>query len=799
MDGNSSDNRSPVRRERELIQQALVEADALGAAIQTMLPRADAVPGFRILSQIGRGGMGVVYRAEQLSTKRVVALKVLLAGSFASIAARYRFQREVVLAARTTHPSIVRVLESGETPTGQQYYAMDYVEGVQLDAWMAGHLLPTREKVRLFESVCDAVEHAHGQGVVHRDLKPANVLVDVDGKPHVLDFGLSKATDDSESASSRTLPGEVVGTVGYLSPEQLAGQPHEIDARTDVFALGVMLYEALTGALPFGRARTMEDMLRHLQSTPPTFRAMTGERVDGDLKVIILKALELEKNQRFQAVSRLRDELGRFLRHEPIVTRPPGLLGRARRRMGRHRRVLTVVGAVLLVAIGLTWGTGRWREANLREARRTAAWLQCLVEAGDPEIRLGDAQVDAKRWPDVAEVQLVWAQAQFRAGWRTGNNSLISNGVATIDAAAKRSRYAPAFANLRSEIHAIAGTATASAPAVTDADIGDSADAWYVQTFATLKAEKALHYALGAMARNPDPELTILLQSRLAFLHYEVGDGDAALAATEELIEQGVGPARWRLFQIHALMGLGRYAEALEHIAVAEEQPTSRGWLRLLKGRSYVCWQKPAEAIVAYTEAESFYEKPRWMYFERATPLWITGRIDEAAEDYRRFLAIQQRAFYADARLYLVLHELAERQRAAGQLAEADATLAEAQAVLAAAHEGAPLGCLKDVCRCLRGDITPEALVAASGQRRDKEQCEVYYYAGEACLLAGRLDAALHWFGECVAMDMPIEPNTYPPSLMSEFHLARWRLQSISTAASDTPPEEAAQPPTSLP
>jgi len=211
------------------------------------------IPGYEILEEIHRGGQGIVYRAVQLGTKREVALKVMLEGPLADEVTRRRFEREVELAASLRHPNIVTILDSGVSQ-GRYYFAMEYIDGLRLDRYLAQVRPSLRQTLQLFVKICEAVNFAHQRGVIHRDIKPPNILVDWAGEPHVLDFGLAKPLQTADARESTvavvSVSGQLLGTVAYMSPEQTLGGQN-VDVRSDVYSLGVVFYEALLGQLPY--------------------------------------------------------------------------------------------------------------------------------------------------------------------------------------------------------------------------------------------------------------------------------------------------------------------------------------------------------------------------------------------------------------------------------------------------------------------------------------------------------------------------------------------------------------------
>lgn len=387
----------------DLIARARVVLEPLAGDVA----HPDRVGPFRVVREIGRGGMGIVYLAEQDHPRRRVALKVVRPG-LASAGTMRRFEREVDALARLEHPGIARIFETGvahvDGPSGwseaRPWFAMEYAEGERLDEWVRTHDPATRVGVQLIADIADAIHHAHVNGVVHRDLKPGNILVDstADGhvRPKVLDFGIARLIDaDAASRSHQTEVGKVLGTIPFMSPEQVTGDPSRINAKTDIYSIGVLAYWLLSGELPYPvHGRSLPEAARIIHDEEPTPLSAAVRGVDGDLATIVGKCLEKDPERRYAAASELAADIRRYLANQPIVARSQTATYQLRKLVARHRTPVVFASLLLvsLISYAITMNIffRRARDAERTARRETAAaeevatFLQRLFEAPNP-------------------------------------------------------------------------------------------------------------------------------------------------------------------------------------------------------------------------------------------------------------------------------------------------------------------------------------------------------------------------------------------------------------------------------
>jgi serine/threonine-protein kinase len=392
------------------------------------------VDGYEILSVLGKGAMGIVYEARHTQLNRLVALKMILAGPHADAAQLARFRTEAEAVARAQHPHIVQIYDIGEAD-GRPYFSLEFCGGGSLAQKLDGTPLAATEAAQLVATLADAIEAAHRRGIVHRDLKPANVLLTAEGAVKIGDFGLAKRL---EEGAGQTATGAVMGTPSYMAPEQAAGKVKEIGPAADVYALGAILYDLLTGRPPF-KAATPLETLQQVQEQEPVPPRRLQPKTPLDLDTICLKCLQKEPVRRYGSAAALAEDLRRFLAGETIKARSPGLVERAIRLARRRPKVALIVALVAVILAAVVVVTGLWQHAKelheiAQRAKEDQAKWRKIVENLKP-----DQLEDFKKFstflrtrPDIAKLDLQTAMEIYKKdnpGANTGLEDIPENSL----------------------------------------------------------------------------------------------------------------------------------------------------------------------------------------------------------------------------------------------------------------------------------------------------------------------------------------------------------------------------------
>jgi tetratricopeptide (TPR) repeat protein/tRNA A-37 threonylcarbamoyl transferase component Bud32 len=406
-----------------------------GAAPEYILPA--QIGQYRVLRLLGEGGMGVVYEAVQEHPHRTVALKVVKPGLESSLLRRFEHESQAL--ARLQHPGIAQIYEAGVADAGfgpQPYFAMEFIHGQPLRKFIDAYRLNMREQLGLMGKICQAVEHAHRRGLIHRDLKPGNILVDESGQPKILDFGVARVTDNEAQVTRQTDVGQLVGTLEYMSPEQVLADPMEIDTRSDVYALGVILYEMLAGRRPYKLSRRLHEAVLTIREEDPAPLSSVSGQYRGDIETIVAKALEKDKARRYGSAAELAEDIRRHLADEPILARPASTAYQLQKFARRNKGLVASVAAVFVVlALGIVAST--WQAARAtRERDRAAAAERAATMERDRALRAENIARRAEETASAAKAEALEERnkalaekqrADTEAATATAVNSFLQN------------------------------------------------------------------------------------------------------------------------------------------------------------------------------------------------------------------------------------------------------------------------------------------------------------------------------------------------------------------------------------
>ncbi|HEY3443482.1 MAG TPA: serine/threonine-protein kinase [Paludibaculum sp.] len=665
---------------------------------------------YRIISLLGEGGMGSVYVAEQENPSRRVALKVIKPG-LASYDLLRRFEQEARALGRLQHPGIAQIYEAGTADSGfgeQPFFAMEFIAGHNLLDYAGEMELDVRQRLELMARVCEAVHHAHQRGIIHRDLKPGNIIVDQTGQPKILDFGVARVADADAQATRQTDLGQLVGTLAYMSPEQVLADPLEIDTRSDVYALGVIAYRLLAGRMPYRiDGKPLHETLQIIRLEEPAALRSVNRAFRGDIETIVAKALEKDKLRRYASAAGMAGDIRRYLNNEPIIARPATAVYQLRKFALRNKAVAFAAASILVVLIaGIFFSTRAALRATRAEqsalAQRDRA-LRAESSANLERDRASGAEVQARRERDNS----VLAQRRADSEAATAiaiNDFLRSDLLAQASAAnqATASTTADPDIKVRAVLDRAAGRIKGKfgdkplVEAAIRSTIGDAYSDLGLYPQALPHLQQALE--LRRRAAGPDKPETLASARQLGILYErqdKLVEAETLLASTLATAQRTLGPdAPLTLLCMTSLAGVygdrGKYGQAeplLSQVLNLRIHKLGRSHLDTLasmQALSLLYWSQkrfgPAESLL--TEALRGVEKqlgpdhPSTMdaVNNLGTLFWESGKLDQAEPLFAKTLASRRRILGPDHPDTLTaLSNLGALEYKAGKYAEANA------------------------------------------------------------------------------------------------------------------------------
>jgi serine/threonine-protein kinase len=688
------------------------------------------VPGYEVEAVLGRGGMGVVYRARHLTLHRTVALKMLLTGAFASPEELARFQREAVAVAGLRHANIVQVHDAGAVE-GRPYFTMEFVEGGSLAQKVAGVPQPARQAAALVATLADAMQVAHQGGIIHRDLKPGNVLLTADGTPKISDFGLARRLDDDAGPTRSGLP---VGTPSYMAPEQAWGRTRAIGPGVDVYALGAILYELLTGRPPH-RGDTAAGTMLQVAYDDPVPPARLNPRVPHDLETICLKCLHKEPQRRYGCAAALAEDLQRFLHGEAITARPEGRLERLARGMRRRPALAVGLTASVLLAIALVGG-GLWLSRERAANERATKQLDRVNQARRDQEFV--ARLDAIRLNRAAVVDGSFdTDANTRANKEQADSAYE---VAFREAGFGDVQDDPAAVAARVEASNIRGALAASL------------DDW-----ATSATDERRQRWLLEVARRANPDPTGF---RDRLLDPAVWKDRAALT---ELTAKALA-AKPSVQLLVMLAGRLQEAggEAVLFLTQVQQEHPDDFWANFTLGEALRQKGEPGEAIRYLQAALAIRPQAAVAYNNLGRALAQAGRMDEALVRFQQALAIDPTFSHAYSNLGLALRAQGRHDKALEQLQQA----VRFGPQHATSHYNLGVG-LADV-----GRLNEASEQFGEALRIDPNYTSAYNGLGHVKQSQGLLDQAIHHYRTAVRLSPrhPVHLANLGNALIAGYH-----------------------------